>query len=272
MISQNHKISSSFYCALILFAFTYSIVTSAFAENDLTKQLKPLRVAVAANFTPTLKLLQQRFSQETGIKVQLISGSSGNLFQQIKHGAPFDLFISADTLRPQQLIKENLTIKNYTATYAYGTIAFWSASWRDQTSIPSINTLISNLNRKQERLAIANPKIAPYGKAAKQYLEKINLWNQLTPYLITGININQTFQQVYSQAIPLGIIATSQLKTNNLHGVIIPSTDYQAIEQQMTILNSSQQLPYAKAFFDFILSTESQRLISQNGYTRADHD
>ncbi len=243
------------------------------AQNNTVQEHRPLRIAVAANFTPTLEQLAPLFTQETGIKVQLISSSSGNLYQQIKHGAPFDVFMSADKERPQRLVKEKLALPNKTASYAFGTLSFWSASWQQQQAklIPTASEILANLkdDNNANKFAIANPKIAPYGKAAKEFLKHNHLWENIKPRLIIGININQTFQQLYSQAVPLGIVATSQLTVNNLNGVLLPSKAYQAIEQQITVLARSQQFANAERFFDFILGDESQGIIQRHGYDSA---
>ena len=225
---------------------------------ETQKQLRPLRIAVAANFAPALKILLADLPNKDNINLQIISAATGTLYQQIKHGAPFDLFLSADAMRPALLEQEQLIIANSRKTYAYGQIALWSAT----KPIKSLNELANYPGK----LAIANPDTAPYGKAAQQALQSLSLWPHLSNKLITGININQTFQQVRSQAVLLGIVAYSQLVINQYQGIIIPAEYYQPIAQQLVIVKSSQQAGIAQQISDFILQTSSQNKLQQLGY------
>ena len=219
----------------------------------------PLRVAVAANFAPVLEKLLPQFTQQSQIPVQIISGASGTLYLQINHGAPFDVFLSADDSRPKKLQADNLTLTNTLETYAYGQLALWSAV--DKLSLAKLSKIIKN-----NRLAISNPNTAPYGKAAKETLETLKLWQHVQNKLITGININQTFQQVRSQAVNFGLVANSQLVLNQLTGTVIPSEYHQPIRQQLVILKSSKQQTNAIKFSQFLLSDKIQQQIQQLGY------
>jgi len=126
----------------------------------------PLRIAVASNFTPILKELLDEFKKQTNINTQIISGASGALFLQIKHGAPFDIFISADSVRPKLLEQQNLILLNSRKTYAIGQLALLSMNKKAQ---------LSDLASTQKYFAIASPNLAPYGKAAKQTLQHLDL-------------------------------------------------------------------------------------------------
>jgi len=225
---------------------------------------EPLRIAVAANFAPTLRKLLARYNsdQKAFIKPLIIVASSGTLFLQIQHGASFDLFLSADSERPQLLIETDLAFKASQQTYAYGQLALWSAI-NDITLDPLIA-----LKNNEQRLAIANPKIAPYGKAAKQVLESLQQWGDYKTRLIQGINIGQTFQQTRSQAVNLGIVSNSQLVLNNLKGVLIPTRLHQPIKQQLVILKRSQNSQQAKHFVKFLMNEKSQQFIAQSGYAK----
>lgn len=230
------------------------------------EQLKSstLRIAVAANFAPVLEQLTSDFAQQHNIELQLIKGATGTLFQQIKHGAPFDVFMAADALRPKTLEQQKLIQPNSRATYALGELAYWSAT----TQVNSLSDL-SALNQdsnKQVRIAIANPNVAPYGKAAKETLQSLNIWQKLQNSLIIGINVGQTFQQVRSKAVASGIVAHSQLKLNNLSGVLIPAQYHQPIEQQLVITKASKNIDSANAFVQYILSPNIQRKIVNFGY------
>jgi molybdate transport system substrate-binding protein len=239
------------------------------AQNTLSSYEKsldetPLRIAVASNFAPTLKKLLARYNPDQ-IKFPnplIIPASSGTLFLQIKHGAAFDLFLSADRERPELLTEANLALIGSQQTYAYGQLALWSAKHEI-----AADPFIALKNNKQ-RLAIANPRIAPYGKAAKQVLENLQLWESYRTRFIQGINIGQTFQQTRSQAVSLGIVSNSQLVLNNLQGVTIPAHLHRPIEQQLVILKRSQHIPQAQRFVKFLMSEQSQQFIADSGYLK----
>ena len=222
---------------------------------------QPLRIAVASNFTPALKKLLIDFHQRTNINTQIISGATGAMFIQIQHGAPFDIFLAADSLRPLQLEQKDLVIANSRKTYAQGQLALFSES-----STAQLHDLNKGLNNTEQRLAIANPDIAPYGKAAKQTLEYLGLWEQYKHKIVVGININQTFAQVRTKAVNNGLVANSQLILNNLTGTIIPSNYYQPIKQQLVILKSSQNTNKAKILSEYLLSSSVQKEIVSFGY------
>ena len=244
--------------AIFLLLQSSQVNASRLPANSVPKQERPLRIAVAANFAPALKILLAEWPDKSHIDYQIISAASGTLYQQITHGAPFDLFLSADASRPKKLEQAKLIVKNSRKTYAYGQIALWSATQPLQD--------LNLLNSHAGHLAIANPNTAPYGKAAHQALSHLGLWSRLENQLVTGININQTFQQVRSQAVPLGIVAYSQLKINRYQGVKIPAQYYQPIAQQLTIIKSSSQVALAQRLSDFILHTRSQKKLQQLGY------
>jgi len=223
----------------------------------------PLRIAVAANFTPILQELLLEFHQQTNINTQIISGASGALFLQIKHGAPFDIFISADSIRPKLLEQKDLILANSRKTYAIGQLALLSINNKVKLS-----DLTLNLQQTPKHFAIANPDTAPYGKAAKQTLQFLGVWLQYKKLLITGVNINQTFAQVRSQAVSSGLVANSQLVINKLAGVVIPSSYHQPIQQQLVIIKNRNRnnIANAKRLSQFLLSEKIQQKIVSYGY------
>jgi len=243
-----------------------SVVTAKNTESLHEKNVdeEPLRIAVASNFAPTLKKLLARYNPDQ-IKFPnplIIPASSGTLFLQIKHGAAFDLFLSADRERPELLTEASLALIDSQQTYAYGQLALWSA--KHEIAADPFTALKNN----KQRLAIANPRIAPYGKAAKQVLENLQVWDSYKTGLIQGINIGQTFQQTRSQAVSLGLVSNSQLVLNNLQGVTIPAYLHQPIEQQLVILKRSQHIPQAQRFVKFLMSEQSQQFIADSGYVK----
>ncbi len=251
--SDNH-LAKVFLLCLLVAGLLINLSTANAQGRDANK---PLRIAVAANFTPVLKKLLVVFEQQTQIKTQVISGASGAMYLQIKHGAPFDIFLSADSKRPQQLERDNLIVAGSRQTYAVGQLALLTS-----TLTPSL----ASLHDIPKRFAIANPDVAPYGKAAKETLAYLNLWPRYKNRLIKGININQTFAQVRSKAVMSGLVAYSQLVLNNLSGVVIPTNYHQPITQQLVIIKKSQNQEKAKQLSHFLRSKKIQHLISQYGY------
>lgn len=233
----------------------------SFASSNNIKT--PLRIAVSSNFTPVLKELLLEFHQQTNINTQIISGATGALFLQIKHGAPFDVYIAADSVRPKLLEQQNLILNDSRKTYAIGQLALFS-----MTNKKHLSNLALILQEIPKYFAIANPDIAPYGKAAKQTLQHLGLWQQYKNNLITGININQTFNQVRSQAVNSGLVANSQLVLNKLTGVIIPSSYHQPIEQQLVIIKNRKNIEQAKRLSQFLLSPTIQQKIVNFGYAK----
>lgn len=233
--------------------------------QQVKAETAPLRIAVAANFYPVLEQLLPEFQKVAKLtaapNIQLISAASGTLYQQISHGAPFDVFLSADAIRPQQLVDRQLADASSLKTYAIGQLSLWSAN----QAVDSL-AVLSAKPSEQNKLAIANPNIAPYGIAAKEVLTKLNLWQSYKHKLITGININQTFQQVHSGAINLGIVAKSQLVLNNLQGFDIPEHLYTPIAQQLVIINNTKHAELAQQFCAFLLSAPIQQKLALYGY------
>jgi molybdate transport system substrate-binding protein len=222
-----------------------------------------LRIAAAANFAPLLKQLLPEFSAQTGIQTEVISGASGTLFSQLQHGAPFDLFLSGDAQRPRLLSKQGLTLADSRKTYAIGQLALWSASR------PALS--LDGLTQLNERIAISNPRITPYGLAAKQTLVALGLWPDYKNKLITGGNINQTFFQLRSNNVALGFVANSQLQLNQLNGLVIPQRYYQPLIQQLVIPKASLQIIAAQKLSHYLLSDKVQMKIAQSGYWPAHH-
>jgi molybdate transport system substrate-binding protein len=253
---------------ILLLSLVSCFATFAHSEamqvtQPITKQQGPLRIAVAANFAPLLKQLLPAFSAQTGIATQVISGASGTLFGQLQHGAPFDIFLSADATRPKLLAQQGLIIANSRKTYAIGQLALWSATF------PALS--IKALNQLNSRLAIANPRTTPYGLAAQQTLTALGLWSKFNKQLITGANINQTFFQVRSKNVTAGFVANSQLQLNQLQGVLIPQRYYTPLLQQLVIAKSSRRVIAAQRLSQYLLSEAVQQTIGQSGYWPARH-
>ena len=241
----------------VLLAFFLLHVSDALA--------KELRIAVASNFLLPLKALSKNFKESTGHKVVVISGSTGKLYAQIKQGAPFDILLAADSLRPELLEKEGIGVPGSRFTYAVGRLVLWSKD----SKLPLKNDL-QVLNHKNFRyLAIANPKTAPYGKAAEQVLRKKGFWEQIQNRLVRGENISQTFQFVMTGNADIGFIALSQLRKNQGLGFswIVPQEWHDPIQQQCILLKRAKTNKAAQQFLNFIKSNRIQKQIESYGYS-----
>ena len=227
-----------------------------------------LKVAVASNFYPTMKLIAKHFELKTAgssdqqHKVILIPGSSGKHYAQIINGAPFDVFFSADIDRARLLEQEGRAIAGTRFTYALGKLILWS----------SIDNYVDSkgdvLNKKDFRyLAIANPKLAPYGKSAEEALRSLKLWTNLKKRLVQGENIAQTFQFISTGNAKLGFVAYSQIMNPGLSidGSFweVPQSIYKPIEQQAVLLKDSY---IGREFLSFVKSDESLSIIYESGY------
>ena len=241
----------------VLLAFFLLHVSDALA--------KELRIAVASNFLLPLKALSKNFKESTGHKVVVISGSTGKLYAQIKQGAPFDILLAADSIRPELLEKEGIGVPGSRFTYAVGRLVLWSKD----SKLPLKNDL-QVLNHNNFRyLAIANPKTAPYGKAAEQVLRKKGFWEQIQNRLVRGENISQTFQFVMTGNADIGFIALSQLRKNQGLGFswIVPQEWHDPIQQQCILLKRAKTNKAAQQFLNFIKSNRIQKQIESYGYS-----
>ena len=220
-----------------------------------------IRVAVAANFKPVLQTLAAEFEKETQHKISISSASTGVLYNQITNGAPFDLFLSADSRRPVELEKDGLTIKGSRQTYAYGELVLWNTSKRKLS--------LEGLKSYQGRLAIANPATAPYGLAAQEVLQGLSLWGNYQGRIVQGASIQQAWQFVASGNIKVGLVAHSQLVGDQYKDadiILIPTDLYAPIQQEMVILKRSKEPALAKKFSDYLMSEASQNYIASQGY------
>ncbi len=221
-----------------------------------------IRVAAASNFTDAIRSIAKRFEARTDHNVTLILGSTGKHYAQIKNGAPFDAFFSADVRRPELLEKEGVALPGSRFTYAVGKVVLWSPK------VGYVDPNGSVLERGKFRyLAIANPKLAPYGKAAQEILQARGLWDGLPGRIVRGENIGQTFMFVKSGNAELGFVAYSQVKRPNqpIEGSFweVPQALYTPIEQQAVLLKDSGA---ARAFLSFVRSDEALKIIHKYGY------
>jgi molybdate transport system substrate-binding protein len=246
----------TFLFALLVFFYILLATTSA----------GEVRIAVAANFISTLNEIANQFERESRHTTLISSGSSGKFYAQIKHGAPFDVFLSADASRPQLLEGEGLAVPGSRFTYAVGRLTLWSP---DPHMLNNDGPTVL-LNGRFEHLAIANPKTAPYGTAAKHVLEQLRLWTDLKDRIVQGENIGQTFQFVFSHNAQLGFVALAQVLDPKIHGAgsrwDVPEHLHEPLAQQAVLLTKGQRNNAAIAFLDFVKGPTAQAIIERFGY------
>jgi len=244
---------------LFIFAFAVAIDFMLGVGQLMAEEI---RVAVASNFGNAIKGLSQSFEQKTGHKVTLIFGSTGKHYAQIKNGAPFDAFFAADSKRPELLEKEGLASPGTRFTYAIGKLILWSPK---KGYVEAGGRVLEKMSYR--RLAIANPKLAPYGKAAQEVLQSRELWGALKGNTVRGENIAQTFQFIQSGNVELGFVAYSQVKRPG-HTITgswweVPQVLYTPIAQQAVLLKDKETV---REFLAFVKREESLKIIRDFGY------
>lgn len=224
------------------------------------------KVAVASNFLMTLKKLRLDFVKKTGISFSISAASTGKLYAQIRYGAPYDIFFSADEKRADLLFKQG--IATTPIVYAEGKIALLA----NKNIINNCNSSIGKVltNTKIKRFSIANPKTAPYGVAAEQLIRSYSKWSELTPKLVRGENILQSLQYIMTGSAEAGIVAKSlliDLKESALYcDWDIPRKRYKPIKQKMVLLNNAKGNKAVDLFYDYMKSNAAKGIIKSNGY------
>lgn len=222
-------------------------------------------VAVASNFAAPMRQLATRFEQASGHTLTLSSGATGKFYAQIKHGAPFDILLAADDETPARLLREGDAVQRQ--TYAIGRLVLWSA---DPTLVDGSDTVLRQ-NRFQ-RLAIANPKLAPYGLAAAEALARLKLTDSVQSKFVIGENIAQTYQFVASGNAELGFVALSQvMQDGKLTGGSawqVPAALHAPIRQDAALLKRGERNAAARALFDYLNTPAALAIIRSYGYER----
>ena len=225
-----------------------------------------VKAAVAANFTAAIKKLAPLYEQKTGNKLVASFGATGQLYAQINNGAPFDVFLAADTETPKKLIDANAAVASSYFVYARGQLALWSAA---PGFIDDKGDVLKS--GKFDKIAIANPKTAPYGQAAIETLTALKLRESLQPKFVIGENIAQAQQFVASGNAPLGFIALAQVKALAPEDAgsywLVPAALHQPIEQGAVLLKADNKA--AQTFLDFLKSDEAIAIIRELGYETA---
>jgi molybdate transport system substrate-binding protein len=232
------------------------ITVSSFAQN--------LKVAVAANLQGVIKVLQKDFAKKTGIEIEPIVGSSGNLTAQIKNGAPFDVFLSADMSFPETLFKEGFSTKEPTV-YAYGSLIICSTQ-----NIGFDNWERLLMSGRIKKIAIANPAIAPYGKAAEESLLLKGVLGDIKSKIVSGESVAQVNTYITTGVVDVGFTTRALVKDvegkTTLYWKEIDPKSYAPIKQGMVIIKQSKESANAEKFYQYMLSPEAKAILKEYGY------
>jgi len=228
-------------------------------------------VAVAANFTAPMQKIAQAFEQDTGYKAKLVFGSTGKFYAQIKNGAPFALLLSADVETPARLEQEGAAVAGTRFTYAVGRLALWSKN-------PALvdnkgQVLLSKTTDKNsfKKLAIADPKLAPYGAAAIEVIERMGVIAKVRPKLVQGDSIGQAFQFVLTENAELGFVALSQISIDGRitqgSAWVVPQNLYTPLKQDAVLLPLGKNSAAALALMKYMRTDRAQDIIRSHGYS-----
>jgi len=224
-----------------------------------------VQVAVAANFTAPMQKLAPLFEQQTGHKVVASYGSTGKFFGQINNGAPFEVLLAADDETPARLEQNGGAVTGTRFTYAIGRLVLWSR----QAGVVDKNGEVLR-GDSFERIAIADPKLAPYGAAAVQTLRALGVLERQQPRFVTGENITQAHQFVATGNAQLGFVALSQVQVDGRitegSAWVVPAHLHEPIVQQAVLLTAGRDNPAARALLDFLRSEPARAMIRRSGY------
>lgn len=225
-----------------------------------------LTVAVASNFASTAADIGAAFTEETRIPVRMSPGSTGKLYAQILNGAPYDIFLAADTRRPLLLEQQGAIAPGSRMTYAIGSLVLWSQDDR----LRGKSCFDALAEGDFDRLALANPATAPYGAAAREFLHGENLWDSVAPRAVYGESIAQTLHFVASGNATLGFIAKAQTTAENLPAATcswpVPESTHAPLRQQGVILRRAAGSQDARRFLEFMKTASVRQLIREHGY------
>jgi molybdate transport system substrate-binding protein len=250
---------------MLVTTFIRVIILLALLIFGQTSRAASVLVAVAANFSKPMTEIAAEFEKATGHSAKLSFGSTGKFVSQLENGGPFEVLLSADEKGPQKLVQDGLAVPSSQFTYALGKLVLWSATpgyVDDQGKILTTGGF--------KHLALADPKLAPYGMAAMEVLKKLGLVVKLQPLFVQGENIAQTYQFISTANAELGFVALSQVEENGKiatgSGWIIPGNYYAPIRQGAVLLKKGAENPAAPALLDYLKSAPALAIIKKYGY------
>jgi len=252
---------------MFLNKFIRLLTVTALLTVSTLSQAETTIVAVAANFTKPMTDIAEAFEKSTGHSAKLSFGSSGKFVAQIENGAPFEVFLSADDTAPAKLEHSGFAVANSHFTYAIGKLVLWSAT---ANLVDDKGEILNKGGFKH--IALADPKLAPYGAAAMEVLKSKNLLTKLQPLFVQGENIAQTYQFVSTGNAELGFVALSQVIDSDKGKIVngsawqIPENLYTPLRQDVVLLKKGEDNPAAPALVQFLKSPEAQAIISKYGY------
>lgn len=223
------------------------------------------RIAVAANFSEVARLLAEQYTRRSGNRIDISVASTGKLYAQIRHGAPFDVLLAADDSTPQRLVDEGLAVRSSLYDYARGRLVLWS---RDAMLVSDGESVLRRHDFR--RFAIANPALAPYGAAAREVLQHVGRWDALQPHLVLGENVGQATQFVLSGNAEAGLLPRSLvLEAQRQAGGsawLVPADWHRPIIQSAVLLNHGSDNPAAIGFLEYLRDDTARRTIAAHGY------
>lgn len=227
-----------------------------------------VQVAVASNFAGAMDELAAAFERETGHRAVVALGSTGRFNAQVRNGAPFEVLLAADEATPAALERDGYAVGGTRFTYALGRLVLWS---RDPSRVDAAGAVLRR-PPGDARLAIADPRLAPYGAAALQVLDALGVRAAWTPRLVQGENIAQAWQFVASGNVALGLVARSQVEAGARRadgsGWLVPASLHAPIRQDVVLLARGRDRPAARALLEFLRGPEARRIIVAHGYER----
>ena len=230
-----------------------------------TAHAAEVNVAVASNFAAPMQVIAETFEKDTGHKAKLAFGATGRFYAQIKNGAPFEVLLSADDETPAKLVREGAADAASRFTYAIGSLVLWSSK-------PGFVDAKGEVLRRGQygKLALANPKTAPYGRAAIETLTQLGLLSAAEPKFVQGENIAQTFQFVSTGNAELGFVALSQVmkdgRVQEGSAWIVPADLHEPIRQDAVLLTTGRGNPAAQALLDYLKGDKARKVIRAYGY------
>lgn len=255
------NIAASIFCILLV-ALLISAGCKSRSTNIHENSSSGLTIAAAANLTDAFAEIGPRFTSRTGIQVVFSFGATADLAKQIENGAPFDIFAAADSEHVEQLEEQGLLTPGTRALYARGRLVMWwpANSWVKATRIQDITA------PEFERIAIAKPEVAPYGRAAVESLRALGIWNAVERKVIYAQNVSQAKQYVATGNAEVAFIPAALVKTGEGSYVDVADNLHQPIDQALGIVKESTKQAEARRFVEFLLSTEGRELMAQKGY------
>jgi len=243
--------------------------TEPTAGGDQGKEAKPaegasLRIAGAANLVKAMEEIVPLFEKETGAEVDFIPGSSGKLAAQLKEGAPFDLFMSANVKFVDEATGSGECLADSKKIYARGHLVIWSKEGAEHEPPAKLDGLV---DKKFETIAVAQPDQAPYGAAAKAALEKLGTWKKIEKRVIYGSSLEETIKLVESGNAEVGLLALSQVIKAKGKYVAVPDELYDPLDQALAVCKNGKQQALATRFVEFLAKPATQELLKSYGYT-----